>query len=212
MAPRLKDLEEAGVSDPEALASVLSDSELMSLMDEAQSAPEPGAAQFGYGADGKPIKDARSVIFRGDDEVPAPILAAALKSAGHAYVWDKRTGERSVVSRNNLGQMLKKRDEETGLTVFTGRKPGVQPVRGTIPCILHKDRRTPDMAAMGLPTCRKANLTSEYEARLHAQHRHKSAWAAIEETKRLEREDEERQSRKALVAIMQAQQAASGKG
>lgn len=200
MAATLQAIQDAGVTDPELLAGVLSDADLLALMDEADRAPEPGTAALGLGPDGQTIRDPRAVIFRGDEEAPAPIMALALKSAGYVLVYDRTTAERSVVSRNNLPQVLRKRNEQ-GQRVFTTRKPDFAPKRGTVKCQLHPDERTAEMDEMGLPTCSKANLTSQYQQRLHMQHRHKSAYEALEEQRKLEREQEERESRLAIARI-----------
>lgn len=201
MAATLQAIKDAGVTDPELLADVMSDADLLALMDEADRAPEPGTAALGLGPDGKTIRDPRAVIFRGDEEAPAPMLAMALKTAGYVVVYDRATAERSVVSRNNLPQVLKKRNEQ-GQQVFTTRKPDFAPKRGKVKCQLHPDIRTAEMEEMGLPVCTKANLTSSYQQRLHMQHRHKSAYEALEEQRKLEREQEERESRLAIARIV----------
>lgn len=201
-APTLAAVRDAGVNDPESLAGILSDADALALMDEAERAPEPGADGLGLNALNKP----KETIYRDED---ATMVAVALKSSGYVRVYDRTTGELSVVSRNNLPQVLKKRNED-GQQVFTTKKPSVTPTRGAIKCPLHAERRTDAMTAMGLPVCRKANLTSEFQARLHMQHRHESAWKAIEEQKKLDREDEERAGRQALMQLVQQSQ--KGKG
>jgi hypothetical protein len=208
MAATLQQVQDAGVTNPESLAGILSDADLLSLMEQAQDAPEPGAAGLGLTPEGKNTKNPRDVIFRGDPDAPETLMmATALQSAGYKRVYHRFTGEVSIISRNNLPQVLKKRDEQDR-QVFTTTKPNITPIRGKVKCLLHVDMRTEEMVGMGLPECPKSNLTSAYQQRLHMQHRHKSAWEALEEAKKLEREQEERDSR---LAILQLAQGAPGR-
>lgn len=169
------------ISSPEVLEAMLA------MVDQG---PEPGSLR------------PQDVLHRGDGEIPAPMVASTLKSAGYTVVYDKRTGEPSLCNNNMLPAQLRKKDEE-GNRVFTWVKPEKEPARGTTRCVLHADRREPWMDEAGLPTCSKANLTSEYQARMHAQHRHKSEWAAIELRRKEEIEKEDRAARQALLMVVQ---------
>lgn len=217
-APTLEAIKDAGVEDPELLAGILSDTDVLALLDEAEKADEPGMKALGLDAQGRPLKNAKDVIFRGDGEVPAAIMAVAMKSAGYAAVYDRFTGQKSIVNKNNLPQVLKKQDEH-GRRVFTLRQPKgadgkpLAPAKPTVLCLLHPKRRTPEMDAMGLPVCtRPGGLTNELQVRLHMQHRHKSAWEAIEEAKKLAKEARQEARDEALLALAQQQAPKGGKG
>ena len=160
---------------------------LEQLLAMGEPAPEPGTLR------------PREIIHRGDDDVPAPVIAAALESAGYVYIYDTRTGERSLTNRNMLPTQLKKRRED-GTPVFTTIRSAMQPARGTHRCLLHPDH--PDRAkwdALALPACRKANLTSPHEVRLHMQHRHRREWEVIEEERKRQAQEEERAFQRAII-------------
>ena len=63
------------------------------------------------------------------------------------------------------------------------RPERVKEPAGTVKCLLHPERRTPEMEVMRLSTCTKANISDESQLQLHMQHRHKSSWKTIEEMK-----------------------------
>ena len=96
------------------------------------------------------------------------MTATELSSAGWVYVYNVRTGGRSTVNRNMLEQQLQKKFED-GTYAFSTRKPeGIEPVRGKIKCLLHKDdpnRKLYDQ--MGLPYCRKATIHALHDLRIH---------------------------------------------
>lgn len=176
--------------DAEALSGIIPDADLMRLMDGATSAPEPG---FNL--------QPQELLHRGDEEVPATMVTKVLQSAGYVIVYSTETGEPSLCNRNMLPAQLRKRNDK-GAVAFTTRKPNVAPHRGTIRCLLHADRREPMHDEMGLPTCPKANLTSDFQVRMHMQRRHKSAWDALEEIRlRNEREETLAVQRAMLAAV-----------
>ena len=108
------------------------------------------------------------------------MTASELQSAGYVYVYDNRTGDRSVVNRNMLEQQLNKTRED-GSYIFTTQKPPFERVYGTVKCILHKDdpnRETYDR--MGLAVCTKDNLTATHDLRVHMEKRHPREWATID--------------------------------
>jgi hypothetical protein len=160
--------------------------ELIEAMLHADHAPEPGDLKV------------QDIIHRPDGELPAAAVTGALESAGYVYIYDTLTGERSITNRNMLPAQLKKTRED-GSRVFTTRKPKATPARGTYKCLLHPDVRKPEYDALGLPTCRKANLTSPLQVRLHMQHRHKSAWETIEEMRKEEERREELEFRRQVL-------------
>lgn len=167
--------------------------ELLAEIEAAEKAPEPGTVR------------AKDVLHKGDDDVPALVRQGALTSAGYAYIYDTRTGDRSLTNRNMLPTQLKKVRED-GSRVFTVHDPGFRPASGQHRCMLHADRAERDeYTRMGLPTCRKANLLNEFEVELHMQHRHPKAWKTIEaQRQRLEKEAD-RAIQQAILQQMQQQ-------
>ena len=108
------------------------------------------------------------------------MTATELQSAGYVYVYDNRTGDRSVVNRNMLEQQLTKKRED-GTYAFTTQKPPFERQYGDIKCLLHKDdpnRETYDR--MGLAYCTKDNLTATHDLRVHMEKRHRREWATID--------------------------------
>lgn len=174
------------------------DRESESVIDQmlrAGNAPEPGDFM------------ANRVVARGgDEEQPAQIIAENLTSAGHVYVYDTKTGDRSTISRNMLELQFRKRHPD-GTRAFTLTQPSVIPARGTHLCLLHTDgpnRREYDR--FGFKTCPKANLMTEFDVEQHMKARHKKEWASIQsERSRLEKDEEkafQRQMMKALQATV----------
>lgn len=182
--------------DPEMLSGIVPDADLLRLMDEAEKAPEPGTAQLGMNQDLKP----EQVIHRGDDEVPAALIAKTLNSAGYVRLYNTKTGEPTLCNRNMLPAQLRKRHDD-GTIAFTTRYPGFKPVRGSMKCLLHPDVRSPEHDAMGLPTCSKSDITSSFQVKLHMQHRHKSAWSALEEERLANERKEQMELQRQLLAV-----------
>lgn len=146
------------------------------MINEAEKAAEPGELKTGQ------------VIS--DEDMSTPMVAMKTKSAGYVYVYDTRTGERSLCNRNMLVGLLRKKRPD-GSTVFTTVKPKTSPKRGTFKCLLHPDNpNRKHYDELGLPVCRKANLTSPYQVTRHMQKRHKIEWQTIEQ-ERIEAERRE---------------------
>ncbi|KKK97384.1 hypothetical protein LCGC14_2653290 [marine sediment metagenome] len=150
------------------------------------------------------VKETELVIEKGED---AEIKQTALKmeSAGYSYIYDPKTGDRSVVNNNMRLFNLNKKNPD-GSPRFVGEKPKNPPeplVRGTYKCVLHKD--DPDRvgyAAMGFPTCPKDDLASPYQVIRHAEKRHKSEWADIKYKKEEAQKEEDRALQRAILANM----------
>jgi len=139
------------------------------MINEAEKAAEPGELKRGQ------------VINSGDEDMPAPMVAMKLKSAGYVYIYDNRTGDRSLCNRNMLLQALKKKRPD-GSTVFTTAKPSIEPKQGHFKCLLHQDNpNRKHYDELGLAVCKKANLISPYQVRRHMEKRHKMEWATIEQ-------------------------------
>jgi len=132
-------------------------------------------------------------------ETPWGITIEEMESAGWVTVWDKFTGEPSKVNRNMLAaQLLKVNDD--GLRCFTTVKPAIEPWRGSTLCMLHPDSEDrPVYDRMGLPVCKSGNLASEFQMRLHMQHRHKNEWAQLQDIEQQKVDEEERLVRQALI-------------
>jgi len=119
-------------------------------------------------------------------------------SAGQVYIYDTRTGDRSICNRNNLAHALQKRRPDNSL-VFTTIKPKVKPKRGMYKCMLHPDERKPLYDVWGLTTCFKDNLTSPFQVRRHMQKRHKVEYETIREEEKREEQEKNRKVQEALM-------------
>ena len=143
------------------------------MLRDAEAAEEPGnmkAGQFVGNSDGMTM------------------TALELQSAGYVYVYDNRTGDRSMVNRNMLEQQLQKTRED-GSYVFTTQKPDFERYYGELKCLLHPDDPNRELYdRMGLATCTKDNLTASHDLRVHMEKRHRREWATIDG----ERKEEER--------------------
>jgi len=162
--------------------------DLEEMLREAEVAPEPGES----------IKEGK-VIHKGSEDLPTPIVRSTMESAGYVYIYDTRTGERSIANRNMLRQLLRiKREDDTPL--FTTVKPPFSPPRGTYKCRLHPDDPERERwDEMGFPVCPKSNLNSPYQVRRHMEKRHKAEWAAMEQ-ERMEKETaEDRELQRTLI-------------
>ena len=153
------------------------------LIEEAEVAPEPG--NF----------DRRQVIHSSSDVFPMEVQLSSLESAGYVYVYDTKTGSRSVVNRNMLETQLSKLRPD-GTRFFTTVKPAFEPVKGTLKCLLHKD--DPDRGqydSWGFATCSKSNLISEFQVNRHVQIRHRMEWQTIYEERERQEKEQDRQDR-----------------
>ena len=171
------------------------------LIEEAEVAPEPG--NF----------DRRQVIHSSSDVFPMEVQLSSLESAGYVYVYDTKTGSRSVVNRNMLETQLSKLRPD-GTRCFPTVKPAFEPVKGTLKCLLHKD--DPDRGqydSWGFATCSKSNLISEFQVNRHVQIRHRMEWQTIyEERERQEKEEERNFQRQLLGLAAQTGAATQGAG
>ena len=141
------------------------------------------------------------IVIEKDKELDVEMTPTKLKSAGYVIIYDIRTHEPSICSRNNLRNCLQKKRSD-GSIVFTTIKPKASPKRGSFKCMLHAEAPERDhYNDLGLPTCKKSNLTSPYQVIRHMQKRHKVEYATIkEEETRLEKE-KERELRESLIRM-----------
>ena len=160
---------------------------IMEMMQVAEDAPEPGTF------------DRRAAIHAPDASVPLSVQIAALESAGYVYVYDVRTGSRSIVNRNMLSSQLDKRDEDN-TRIFSTVKPDIEPVQGDYKCLLHADQPERNhYDSMGLARCKKENLVSEYQVNRHMSVRHRTEWETIMQEQARAEKDEERAFQRALM-------------
>ena len=153
------------------------------LIEEAEPAPEPGSF------------NRRQVIHSPSDAFPLDMQVASLESAGYVYVYDTLNGERSVVNRNMLETQLQKLRED-GTRYFTTVKPDIEPIRGTLKCLLHPDDPSRGQYdSWGFPLCNKSNLVSEFQVNRHVQIRHRMEWQTIYEEREKQEKEQERQDR-----------------
>jgi hypothetical protein len=80
-----------------------------------------------------------------------------------------------------LEQQLQKRFDD-GTFAFSTKKPeGIDPVIGSVKCLLHKDDPNRKLyTQMGLPECVKDNLNTSHDLTIHMQKRHRREWASID--------------------------------
>ncbi len=158
-----------------------------SMVADAEKVSEPGEMQKG------------SVIHGGDSDAPSPMIMSELKSAGHTYIYNTRTGDRSVVNLNMLRRKLglKRADSRP---VYTTVKPGITPTLGEHKCLLHPgDSNRKHYDTMGLAVCPKAHLNSPYQVRRHMMKKHKMEWEAIEQERTDREKKEDREFQKTLM-------------
>ena len=163
------------------------------LMQEVEEAEEPGNLREGQ------------VLHRSNDDMPLGVQVASVESAGHVFIYNTKTGSQSKTNRNMLEAQLKKVFPEDGTRVFTTVKPPFEPPRGTYKCLLHADNEErAHYDQMGLATCTKDDLASEYQVQRHMERRHRMEWATIgEERDRAEKDEERRFQRTLMAAIAQ---------
>ena len=113
-----------------------------------------------------------------------------IKDGGLITIYRTTTGEPVKVLKYMLPQYLKAKNPD-GTLQFTGDKPAFAPKLGTLKCFLHPDGENREhYNELGLPVCRKSNISAPYMVEQHMKKRHPSAWAIIER-ERTDREKEE---------------------
>lgn len=167
------------------------------LMRLAEKAPEPGTLTV------------KQVLTDGLDET-LPSVIATVASAGYVFVYDTKTGERSMVNRNMLSTQLNKKRED-GTFAFTTVKPETKPFRGTMLCLLHPDG--PDRKhydSFGFAICKKSNLTTQFQVERHMAHRHPQEWATIQKAKVDAEKQQDRDFQKNLMESLTKRPIESG--
>jgi hypothetical protein len=148
------------------------------MVAKAEVAPEPGLTKAGQ------------VLDDGKKGDLIPSIVKSVDSAGHVYIYDTVTGERSVTNRNMLPTQLKKTRLD-GSRVFTTSNPSIEVKRGTTCCLLHPDSvDRGHYDELGLPVCKKSNIKNQHELEGHMKNKHKREWETIK-SERLELEKQE---------------------
>ena len=163
---------------------------VVEMMQAAEEAPEPGTF------------NRKMTINSPDEGMPLSVETSSLESAGYVYVYDVRTGSRSLVNRNMLPAQLGKHDEDNQ-RIFTTIKPNIEPPKGTYRCLLHGD--DPNRAhydQMGLARCNKSNLVSEHQVNRHMAARHRTEWETIQQEQIRAEKDEERAFQRTLMSAI----------
>ena len=169
---------------------------------DAEAAQEPGNMQPG--------------VVIGNNE-GMTMTATELRSAGWVYVYNVRTGDRSTVNRNMLEQQLQKKFDD-GTFAFSTKKPeGVEPQRGKIKCLLHKDDPNREVyIQMGLPECIKDNLNTNHDLTTHMQKRHRREWASIDgdrqEKEKIQEKERDGQLAEAIKLLAQSNMNTNNQG
>jgi len=154
------------------------------MMRTAKPADEPGIFKKG------------GIIPDGNKDLPLSVTE--LKSAGYVYIYDTKTGEQSKVNRNMLRSKLQMTRPD-GSFVFS-LKQTVTPIRGTFKCLLHPEQPEREYYdTIGLPTCRKDNLTSIFQVERHMQKRHQQEWATIKAERDRKEKQEDRDFQRSLL-------------
>jgi len=173
---------------------------LEQLINLVEAAPAPGS-------DSMVNKDTgiMEIIARGDSNFPTPMVMQKMQEAQYCFVYDRWSGDRSIVNMNLLRTQLLKLctdvdDPHFGQRVFTTIKPDVEIVKGSLPCRLnknHPDRE--DLGVFGFPFCPKSDLNSPYDVDTHMKRRHKQELATLEYEKTEAKERDDREFQRTLL-------------
>jgi hypothetical protein len=145
------------------------------------------------------------VIHRGSEEQPAPMVMN-INDEGLVVIYEKKTGRAVPVLKYMLADLLKKSKEADGSLRFTTVRPDKIIIGGTLKCKLHpSDENRQHYDELGLPVCKKNNISSPYMVEQHMKKRHPSAWAIIEQEKKDAKEKEERDFQRALIMSVKGQ-------
>ena len=129
--------------------------------------------------------------------------AVQLESAGYCYIYDRKSGDRSKTNNNMLPTQLKKKNKDGSLRFSTVKPENpIEPVKvGTIKCMLHaSDPNRAHYDSLGLPVCKKHNITSQFHLRRHMMHRHKVEWDSIEQERIDKEKQEERDFQRSIIS------------
>lgn len=143
------------------------------------------------------------------DGIPGDEGDLTVTSTGKVRLFHADTGREKYVLKDQLVPVLKKKFTSgpmVGQSAFSDVRRTDYKL-GQVKCFLHPehdDRETVEKLGLGHITCTKATLATSRDAKLHAEHRHKSEYAAYKEyADKLERE-EDRQLQRRQLEIMTA--------
>ena len=162
------------------------------LLDVAIEASEQGVDEFA----------SPEVFFQGDALNPHK-MAVTRTQGDKIKVYSTETGDASEI----LAYMLRKQMEKrlpNGDRAFSLR-PTKTVRKGKITCLfhpLHKDRAR--LAALGLDhvACPKSNLRSQFDLRMHLEHRHRDEYASVKEDQARQEKEEERRFLRTQMAVL----------
>ena len=142
-----------------------------------------------------------SVVHKGDEALPAPMVLSELASAGYIPLWDTRTFEVIPVLSYMVIQKLKQRRKD-GSYRFTATDPQKEPKHGQVKCLLHPD--DPNRGhydELNLPICSKSNIKNKYELTIHMKRKHKQSWEAIEDERIKAEKADDRKFQRSIVEM-----------
>lgn len=147
-----------------------------------------------------------TIVHKGDAESPAPMVISSITGRGKVQVWDTKTGEMSWVLYNpDTGGMLRgllKLKYPDGSPRFTTNKPDIEPPRGILKCLLHPEGPNRERYnEVGLPICKKSNITAPYMVEKHMKNRHPSAWAIIEKERVDKEKAEDKEFQRGIINL-----------
>lgn len=142
-----------------------------------------------------PIAD--DVLLADGNVIQSMTQTSDPSSRGTVRIYNVETGLPSQV----LPYMLAKKLSPNKITgkVEWSMTPTKPYFVGTTKCLLHEEhprRKEWDSIGLAGTTCRKSNITSEFELRQHMLHRHRVEWSVMEEAREREEKDEERAFRR----------------
>jgi len=182
--------------DTQVKETIPKDTEAIEAWLRMEKAPEPGSAKFDELIKDKSLPQGIDMKFH------------SLQSAGWAYVYHTKTGDKSIVNKNMLRMQLQKKLPD-GSFAFSLLPPKdkngniIKPIVGTIKCMLHPD--SPNRAhydQMGFAVCMKDNIPNQHNLVQHMSHRHKMEYASMEKERTDAEKVEERAFQKALYTKM----------
>ena len=170
-----------------AKAKTQNDVLIEEMIQEAESVPKKGGG-------------AGEVIDKGDEtESRPPIVMSHVSGNDKVFIYDTETGQQSECLRYMLTTQLRKK-RPNGKPYFTTKRPGVEPRSGAFTCLLHPDREERShYDEIGLPTCKKSNLTSIHQVERHMQKKHPAEWATIEKERTQREKEEDREFQRSLL-------------
>ncbi len=139
------------------------------------------------------------LLHKGDEEQPAPMTVRQISSAGYVYIFNTQTGDRVPVLYYMLPSRLRRRRPD-GSFIFTTNDPKIEPLKGLLKCYLHEDSPSrAEYTVLGFRTCRKSNITNEYQRRQHMKLKHKAEWATIEDSRKERERQEDRELQQLFI-------------